>query len=670
MIKLQVKVISWLFIILTAFLCVPQIESINTNFLELAAFEDFLRSQHLSQVLVVRGGDADGDDGDADWQVECHQKLLSNYRVQFYRPGMPQNFEDLMFYGSPRTAVLVLNFRHILVRQRVLRAASEAGYFNNSLAWFILGSSSESQPDERLIEEHFSGYSIGIDADITVVLRRQDNTSWLLYDVYRVSSRASTPLIIERKGQWSVAEGYQLLDNYKNTWVIRRRNFGQVTLRGSTAVSKHGERPINFQSPLSLLQLTEKPAGFDDMAYLADDTQLQKRDPMQRKSYQMFRLIQSMYNFSLAITFTDRWGELLENGSWSGVMGQVTSGVVDFGALAMRYVPDRQPYVQYSPMLSKQEVHFIFRHPRHGHIRNIFFEPLSNQVWWCVLVLVMGSTLLLVLHVRQERLLQQSHVESRLSFVWFSMLETYLQQGPTPEAFRLFSTRLLISFSGIFSFMLMQFYGAFIVGSLLSESPRSIVSLQNLYDSNMVIGMENISYNYAMFTNTSNQLVKKVFAEKICKSGEHNIVTLEQGAERLIQGRFAFHTAIDRIYRLLSDLQMDEGKFCDLQEIRFNPTYNLGSVMPKGSPWKEHLAHAMLHLHATGLKQYNEKKWMVQRPDCSLYKASQAEVDLEHFAPALFTLVLAIMASAVVFLLELLVPWLPDFRRRLRAMST
>jgi len=250
------------------------------------------------------------------------------------------------------------------------------------------------------------------------------------------------------------------------------------------------------------------------------------------------------------------------------------------------------------------------------------------------------------------------------------MLETYLQQGPANEIFRLFSTRLLISLSCIFSFMLMQFYGAFIVGSLLSESARSIVNLQALYDSNLAIGMENISYNFPIFTNTSNQLVRDVYVKKICKSGEHNIMSLQQGAERIIQGRFAFHTAIDRMYRLLLELQMDEAEFCDLQEVMFNLPYDSGSVMPKGSPWREHLAHALLHFRATGLLQYNDKKWMVRRPDCSLFKTSQAEVDLEHFAPALFALALAMVASALVFLLELFLHWLPDFRRRLGTMST
>ncbi|KAH8335560.1 hypothetical protein KR074_005992 [Drosophila pseudoananassae] len=645
MIKLQVKVISWLFIILTAFLCVLQIESINTNFLELAAFEDFLRSQHLNQVLVVRGP-ADGD-AIGDWQIECHQKLLANYRVQFYRPGMLANFEDLSVYDSPRTAVLVLNFKHTLIKRRVFQPASEAGYFNNSLAWFVFGAAEEFLTDDQVINEHFRGYKMAIDADITVAMRSLDNSSWQLYDLYRVSQQL--PLIIQRRGEWTL-NGYQLLD--RSSRVARRKNFFNITLVGSTP-------------------LTEKPPGYDAMAFLADYVHLQQFDPMSRKTYQFFQLITEMFNFRLEMIFTDKWGEMLQDGSWSGVMGHVTSGAADFAVCPMRFVLDRVDYVHYSPVLHTQPIHFLFRHPRRNHIRNIFFEPLSNQVWWCVLVLVTASTFLLLLHVRQEiRVRRSSPVEQRMAFAWFTMLETYLQQGPAPEVFWLTSTRVLILASGVFSFILMQFYGAFIVGSLLSDSPRSIVNLQALYDSNLDIGMENITYNYALFSNTTNQLVKDVYAKKICRAGEHNILGLEQGAKRVMQGRFAFHTALDRLYRLLIDLRMEETEFCELQEIMFNPPYVAGSVTVKGSPWREHLARAVLHLQATGLMQYIDRRWMVSRPDCSLFKTSRAEVDLEHFAPALFTLALAMMASALVFLLELFLHWLPDFRGRLGAIST
>lgn len=248
-------------------------------------------------------------------------------------------------------------------------------------------------------------------------------------------------------------------------------------------------------------------------------------------------------------------------------------------------------------------------------------------------------------------------LEKPLTFVWFTMLQTYLQQGPDQQIFKLPSTRLLISICCIFSFMLMQFYGAFIVGSLLSDTPRSIVNLLALYESNLEIGMENISYNFALFTNTTNQLVRDVFTQRICCAGQHNILSIQQGAERIGQGGFAFHAAIDRMYRLLIEL-LDERRFCELQEIQFNPPYVSGSVLPKGSPWREHLAFAILHLGETGLMQYNDKLWTVPKPDCRMFKAAQVEVGLKQFAPALFALLLAMLCSVAVFLCELLLGWI------------
>lgn len=274
---------------------------------------------------------------------------------------------------------------------------------------------------------------------------------------------------------------------------------------------------------------------------------------------------------------------------------------------------------------------------------------------------MVGSALLLALHMRQERRLLQpaagQAMERPVSLVWFTILETYLQQGPATDQFRLPSTRLLISASCIFSFVLMQFYGAFIVGSLLSDTPRSIVNLQALYESDLQIGMEDIAYNYQLLTNTTNQLVRDVYSKRICRSRPPNILTIEEGAERIKRGGFAFHTAIDRLYRLLNEL-LDERLFCELQEIMFSPPYLGGSILAKSSPWREHLNHGILYLSETGLLAYNDRLWAIPRPDCTLFKDSEVEVDLKHFAPALFTLLLAMLASASVFLLELLCGYL------------
>ncbi|XP_017857762.1 PREDICTED: glutamate receptor 1 [Drosophila arizonae] len=630
MIKLQVKIILWIFIIWARRLCGAQIESINSN--ELLAFEDFLRAQHLQHALLL---------GNCSGQIENYKRLFANYRLQFFTPQRGVQFRELFYHAAPRTALLVPALGDEQTKRWIYEPASAEGFFNNSQAWLLLGNSEANRSDDPIIRQHLSPYNINIDADITVAMRARGaaNQSWLLYDVYRVSKQ--TPLMVQLKGHWSRADGYQVLASFGESWIRRRRNLHNITLIGSTA-------------------LVEKPADMDDLSYLGNDRELLQLDPMQRKTYQLFLLIGRMYNMSLQVLFRDTWGQLLPNGSWSGVIGHIVSGEADFSVCPIRFVSERNHYIQYTPPLHTQLIHFLFRHPRRNSIRNIFFEPLSTEVWWCVLVLMVGSALLLVLHMRQERRLLQpagQAMERPVSFVWFTILETYLQQGPAADQFRLPSTRLLISASCIFSFMLMQFYGAFIVGSLLSDTPRSIVNLQALYESDLEIGMEDIAYNFELFTNTTNRLVRDIYSQRICRARPPNILTIEEGAQRIRRGGFAFHTAIDRLYRLLNEL-LDERLFCELQEIMFNPPYLSASILAKSSPWREHLNHAILYLSETGLIAYNDRLWTMPRPDCTLFKDAQVEVDLKHFAPALFTLLLAMLVSASVFLLELLCGYL------------
>lgn len=149
------------------FLCGAQIESINSN--DLLAFEDFLRFQRLKHVLVLRLPQAE----EPNWalQIESYKKLLANYVVQFLTLNQRANFKEQFYYEAPRTAVLVNALESDAVKRWVFEAASEGRYFNNSQAWFMLGSSQANRRDESIIEEHLSAYNIDIDADVTVAMR-------------------------------------------------------------------------------------------------------------------------------------------------------------------------------------------------------------------------------------------------------------------------------------------------------------------------------------------------------------------------------------------------------------------------------------------------------------------------------------------------------------------
>lgn len=173
MIKLQTKIILWIFIILERFLCGAQIESINSN--ELLAFEEFLRAHDLKHALVVPS--SHGQIRLAKWRLEWtrqmadYRELLANYRVQFFTSKMGFNFSELFYYEAPRTAIFVASLEDEAMQTSVYAVASQEGYFNHSQAWFLLGTSRADRTDKAIIEQHLSLYNITIDADITVAMR-------------------------------------------------------------------------------------------------------------------------------------------------------------------------------------------------------------------------------------------------------------------------------------------------------------------------------------------------------------------------------------------------------------------------------------------------------------------------------------------------------------------
>lgn len=143
-------------------------------------------------------------------------------------------------------------------------------------------------------------------------------------------------------------------------------------------------------------------------------------------------------------------------------------------------------------------------------------------------------------------------IDARIDAITLCAFETILMQGPEPTAYYWISTRMVLLSVSTFSLMLLQFYGAFIVGSLLAAVPRTITSLDALYNSSLDIGMENISYIWEIFNSSTFPIEHGIYAERICKMPvERQIMKLEDGVERIGRGGFAFFVGLDQAYRIL-----------------------------------------------------------------------------------------------------------------------
>ncbi|XP_017460553.1 PREDICTED: glutamate receptor ionotropic, kainate 5, partial [Rhagoletis zephyria] len=401
--------------------------------------------------------------------------------------------------------------------------------------------------------------------------------------------------------------------------------------------------------------LRDKPENIEEREYL-NSLGYKNLDTMQRKTYQMLRILEPMFNFSLQVEVGKLWGEPSPNGSWDGIIAMLLSGEVELTLTPMRFVSNRVYVMDYTSALHTEFVFFLFRHPRRNDIRNIFFAPFVDEVWYSVAAVIILTVLLLQLHLHHENrflLNKDPHFECRFDYAILSILEAFFMQGPSHNAFAATSTRILIFFVCLFSLLLQQFYGAFIVGSLLAESPRTITNLEALYNSSLEIGMEDIPYNVGIFQQHKSPLVHAVYTQRICKNRERHVLTIDEGAQRIKDGGFAFHVSANRMYVILRSI-LTEREFCDLQEVSFNPPLHLGIGVAKSSPFREYLMTGILKLRTTGLMQQNDNRWQIPKMDCSLSQNSEVEVDLQHFLPAIILLGSVMLLSVGVLILEVI----------------
>ncbi|KAI8129142.1 kainate 2, Glutamate receptor ionotropic [Lucilia cuprina] len=651
--------------------------NISTSY-ELNVLNEFLDYNQLQRAIIIYTSSTRYQDNvvkDNFIQLPLIRKLTENYHIQFVNTLATNNTEYLFQSQRSGLVVFMKYVRGDKGKERILKVFSLREKLNKSFVWLVLMENLENPLTD--IEDYFGHLNIRIDADFTVAVLRNIFTLDF-YDVFNICYKCREPLQIEYKGNWTLETGLQILNKFRFGIARRRNNFHNCSVKATTAILN---KPKNYNRP--------------DLDYLSDDKHYMEDDAMQRKTFQLIRLMEDMFNLRFEIHFTDKWGAEA-NGSWSGVIGLLNTHQVELSLCPLRYLLTRMQVIDYSRNIHTEKIHFLFRHPKRTSIRNIFFEPLADIVWWCILALIVVTILMLTIHVhteyklftklqrqsRQQRLAEnniavmetaasnfgdapiQFHfhtyptaVENHFDFIVLCIMEAILMQGPDPELFRCNSTRVLIISVSIFSILLMQFYGAFIVSSLLSEPPRTITNLQALYNSSLEVGMENISYNYEVFINNKNPLVSNLYKYRICNkhTNHENILTLEEGVKRIGKGNFAFHVAIDRAYRLLITF-LTESQFCDLQEVNFHQpfTFSSGVGIRKSSPYYEHITLALAMFQEAALLPYNNKKWEVNKIDCTAIKGEEVEVDLQHFAPALAFLFFAILISLGALIVEIL----------------
>lgn len=77
-----------------------------------------------------------------------------------------------------------------------------------------------------------------------------------------------------------------------------------------------------------------------------------------------------------------------KTGKWSGMMGNLSEGLIDVAVAPFLINSQRSEVVQYITAMFQLNAKFIFRRPALSKTNNIFLLPFDDLVWICTILMI------------------------------------------------------------------------------------------------------------------------------------------------------------------------------------------------------------------------------------------------------------------------------------------
>ncbi|XP_050462010.1 uncharacterized protein LOC126856989 [Cataglyphis hispanica] len=483
------------------------------------------------------------------------------------------------------------------------------------------------------ILEIFENLAVYPDSDV-VLARRFDGDFLQLRSVYRPSPQRG--VIWEDRGNWTIENGLQM--KTFDVASARRRNLQQTALKSAIVIT----------NPNTINHLTD----FKDKSI----------DAVAKAGYPSVVQLAERMNATISFETTNSWGYRTENGSWSGMIGMLERHEIDIGGTASFLVRERIGVVQYIQLYTHTQARFVFRRPLLSSVSNIFILPFQQNVWIAIAVFLILVLCLLYSSIKLE---YHRNKNARSADYWkqlnpskqtFSdnlliILGAFAQQGYAYEPYRV-SPRIVTLMLLFASLSLYAAYTANIVG-LLQSTTDSIKTLSDLLNSPLKLGAQDIVYNRYYFKSFQDPVRKAIVEQRIEPKGrKSNWMSMEEGASRIKNELFAFHSEIGSLYQLIEATYLEEEK-CGLTEINFLKVPDPLLVIQIQSPYSEIIKNGALKLQEYGLKYRAEYRLYTRKPICSS-KTSFITIGFMECYFALVIMGYGILLTTIVFALELL----------------
>ncbi|XP_015428977.1 PREDICTED: glutamate receptor ionotropic, delta-1-like [Dufourea novaeangliae] len=398
------------------------------------------------------------------------------------------------------------------------------------------------------------------------------------------------------------------------------------------AVWKRGQR---FRSKMENSLYTRRNNLYGEVlrtAYVEESTFVAMKDGVftQFLGAVVHELSKSL-NFTLevvhAMTAYGNWNE--ETQSWTGVIGEVVSHVVDIGVAEFSITNHRLDVVDFTLPLILSRNRVYFKKPDSSSVQwSSYFKAFNRDIWTGIVCIILTAPIILTLMKTRCRIAMQIILDNYIS-VWGIFCQQGMSDFPDESSLR-------FAFMSIFALALiiMSAYSASLI-SFLTVSTISLpfTTLEEFayHGSYRLIVFKN-SADYDMIVSANDSVSSRL--KRLLKNKQDLPLTASDGFHQVCSGKVGFY-----VTEVIKDAIGHTP--CEVAYIEANKIDSLAIALRKGSPYTGLMNYELQRFKDNGVLMKLRKTFAELT---TTYDKGYPVVTLGGIAP-----ILAILAGGIVF---------------------
>nr|KAG5705414.1 hypothetical protein BaRGS_004541 [Batillaria attramentaria] len=327
------------------------------------------------------------------------------------------------------------------------------------------------------------------------------------------------------------------------------------------------------------------------------------------------------YDWRIQVVKDQTYGKKLENGTWNGMVGELVRHEADIAIAPLTITADRERVIDFTKPFMSLGISIMIKKPvnHKAHVFS-FMDPLSYEIWMCIVFAYIGVSVVLFLvsrfspnewHLAGEQAIRNDFSIS--NSLWFS-LGAFMQQGCDISP-RSMSGRIVGSVWWFFTLIIISSYTANLAAFLTVE--RMLTPIDSAEDlakqTDIQYGTIESGSTAAFFEHSKVQIYQRMWAYMTSATPSVFVKRVEEGIKKVREsnGKYAF------LVESTTNDYHNQRKPCDTMMVGQNLNSNgFGIATPIGSDIKDKLNFAVLELREKGVLAAWEKHWWVDKGEC------------------------------------------------------